>query len=204
MNINKKWFTIVELLLGIIIFTIWLLSAYLLVYAAINTSDRSRNEITASNIAREKLELIRNFRDTNWVQYMNWNSMDIVWRPWELLTPWYYTIENIIPDSGFSISINKLSSSFSEDNSYLINPTVVGDKTRLCIESNWRYTYNCNNFTQSTRFYSYLKIEELKTQDIYWSWITVNSAYKVISIVMNSERNTSRYSIPTIITNWKK
>jgi len=53
-----------------------LLSAYLLIYSALNSSLKSRNEIIAANLARESIELIKNNRDSNWSKMLKWNKLD--------------------------------------------------------------------------------------------------------------------------------
>ncbi len=120
---NNKWFTLVELLVGIIIFTIWMLSAYLLIYSAINSSMKSRDSIIAWNIWREKIELVRNIRDTNWLRLLDWNKLESWWMS-EYLTWWYYKIENDFSTDTYSnnsIKISKLSSLFNESKNYIFN-----------------------------------------------------------------------------------
>jgi hypothetical protein len=52
------------------------LSAYLLIYASITSSIKSKNEIVAANLCREQIELIKNLRDTNWLQMKTWDKLD--------------------------------------------------------------------------------------------------------------------------------
>lgn len=219
MNKNKThiWFTVVELLVWIVIFTIWILSAYLLVYSALNSSVKSKNEIIASNLARESIELIKNNRDSNWSKMLKWNKLDntiIKHSPsiWEYLTWWYYKISNEYQEdtsSKPSINIEKLSPTFevsAENMSYILNPSSA-DKTQLCLDDKNRYTYDCTLTNKPTHFYSYIKVEQLKTKNTITSpssEIIVDSAYKITAYIINSERTNTKYSISTIITDWKK
>lgn len=208
---DKKGFTIIELLVAILIFTIWWLSAYLLVYAAINTSIRSKNEMIAWNIAREKIELVKNIRDTNWVRVLNWDKLDnsIVNNTTgeNYLTWWYYKIENYFQTdeiSSQSIRIQKLNPSFTEDMTNIINPTNPDNKTMLCLDSKWRYTYDCTLWNKPTKFYAMLKIEPLKTKDSANNIKRVDDALKLTAIIYNYEKTFNRFSISTIITDWKR
>lgn len=201
---NYKWFTVVELMVWILIFTIWWLSAYLLVYSALNSSRHSKNEIIAANLARENIELIRNNRNNNWLQILDWNKLDNAWMIWIYLTGWYYTIENDFSINSSQIKIVKLSNTFSEDYREIINPTNPSDKTKLCIDSQNRYSHKCSTLSKETKFYSYIKIEPLETRTNKWTKIKVDDAYRIIANVVNSEKWFTKYYATTIITNWKK
>lgn len=202
---NYKWFTVVELMVWILIFTIWWLSAYLLVFSALNSSRHSKNEIISANLARESIELIRNNRNDNWLQILDWNKLDNAWSPWKYLTWGYYVIENnFSPILNSQIKITKLSNNFSEDYKYLINPTNPSDKTQLCNDSQNRYTHDCSTGNKETKFYSYIKVEPLITKTNKWTKIDLDDAYRIIANVINSEKWFTKYYVSTIITNWKK
>lgn len=85
-------------MVGIVIFTIGFLGAYLLVNSANDVSLRSRDELIGANLMREQIELLKNLRDTNWLGFRTWNSLGLAMDP---VTPTptledntYYTIEN--------------------------------------------------------------------------------------------------------------
>jgi prepilin-type N-terminal cleavage/methylation domain-containing protein len=205
---NKKGFTIVELLVAILIFSIWWLSAYLLVYAAINSSIKSRNEIIAWNLSREKIELIKNIRDTNWIRNLDWNKLDnwIVSHEtsvWDRLIWWYYLVESDFDRPLTPTTISKLSSSFTDSKEYILNPVNPADKTNLCLDNKWRYTYTCI-WNVSSKFYSFIKVEPLITKNASNAPITVNNALKLTSVIYNSEKWFTKWSISTIITDWKR
>lgn len=200
---SKFWFTIVELMVGILIFTIWWLSAYLLVYSSLNSSRHSKNEIIAVNLARESIELIRNNRDNNWLQVLSWDKLDNAGDAGNYLTWWYYIVDNDFSNTNSQIKIIKLSSSFIEDNKYIINPKNIQVKTQLCIDSLNRFSHNCGDWNKETKFYSYIRVEKLKTKTNKWTIIDVDNAYKIIANVVNSEKWFSNYYISTIITDWK-
>lgn len=85
-------------MVGIVIFTIGFLGAYLLVNSANNVSLRSRDELIGANLMREQIELLKNLRDTNWLGFRTWDSLGLAMDP-IIPTPTledntYYTIEN--------------------------------------------------------------------------------------------------------------
>ena len=90
-------FSIIEVLIGIFIFSLGLVSIYALLASSQNLDSYNKNAIIASNLAREQIELFRNIRDTNYTKLQVWNqknpeisyASDGVFEPGK-----YYTIEN--------------------------------------------------------------------------------------------------------------
>ena len=62
-------------MVGIVIFTMGFMGAYLLVDSANSLSIRSKDQIIGANLMREQLELIKNVRDTNWLRL---NTLDSI------------------------------------------------------------------------------------------------------------------------------
>ncbi|EKE26319.1 MAG: hypothetical protein ACD_4C00337G0007 [uncultured bacterium (gcode 4)] len=199
---NKKWYTVVELMVGILIFTIWFLSAYLLVYSAINSSTKSKNEIIASNIAREQIELVKNIRDTNWLRNNNFDNLSDFSGSWYLGDYKYYIIENDY-NIDSPIKIKNLNSSFN----WTKNDVLNSSELRLCIDDMWRYIHpnNPSDCHKRTTFYSFLKVDKLITKNTITNMpIIVTWAYRIESIVINTEKWYNEFNINTIITDWKK
>ncbi|MBP8017194.1 prepilin-type N-terminal cleavage/methylation domain-containing protein, partial [Candidatus Gracilibacteria bacterium] len=134
---TNSGFSMIELMVAIIIFTIGGLSAYLLVYSAINSSIRSKSEIIASNIARQQIELIKNIRDTNWLQFKTWNKLDNAGSLGETLTGGYYTIENNFNLTN-PIKITNISSDFDGSESKVLSSSST---VKLCLDNKDRYTH---------------------------------------------------------------
>jgi hypothetical protein len=71
---------------------------------------------------------------------------------------------------------------------------------RLCLDSKWRYTYDCStSWNTKTDFYRYLKVEKVENKD----WV-INNALKVTSKVIWYVNTYHELEIPTIITDWKR
>jgi len=207
MRKNSKGFTVLELMVGIVIFTLGFLGAYLLIESTNSVSLQSRDEIIGSNIMREQIELLKNLRDTNWIQFKNWNSIELAKLPIEmdttLKTNTYYTIEN-----NFSweknIRIKKLINFSNEQNSILSEFQKTNTSIRLCIDSLGRYTHDCNTSNTKTNFASFLFLEPLVTQNTNTNVsIPVEKAYKVTVFFVSFAKWYRIQSMSTIITDWK-
>lgn len=64
---NQKGQTVLELIIAITILVVALVATLVLIVTSINASREARNKLIATNLAREGIEVIRNIRDSNWV-----------------------------------------------------------------------------------------------------------------------------------------
>ena len=71
---RKKGFTMMEVIVAIFILEIVAVSGYALIQRVAVGASSNQNKLTASYLVQEKFELIRNIRDTNWLQANNWAS----------------------------------------------------------------------------------------------------------------------------------
>jgi Tfp pilus assembly protein PilV len=79
MRVNKQSntpeaFSIIEVLIGIFVFSLGLATIYALLASSLRINDYNNNAIIASNLAREQVELLRNIRDTNYKKLQVWNQ----------------------------------------------------------------------------------------------------------------------------------
>ena len=75
-NSQLLGFSIIEVLVGIFIFSLGLVSIFVLLTSALNLNELNKNKIIASNLAREQIELFRNIRDVNYATLHNWNQIN--------------------------------------------------------------------------------------------------------------------------------
>lgn len=207
-KINKSWMSIIEVIVAIFIFTMWLASIFLVITSSINLNEYWKNQIIASNLAREWLELIKNLRDSNYSNLHNWNVLNPnLSQGFELETnliqTWvYYKVElnydTIFPD--FSVKLIKISD-FEEGKSFI--NTKMKDY-ELCINDNNKYTYNCNSNEKRSGFFRYIKFEDLKYKDSTWNYIVMKDAYKVISKVIWYKKGYHEINLTTILANHKR
>lgn len=180
---DKKAFTVLELMVGIIIFTLGFLGAYLLVDSADSASIRSRDEIIGANVMREQIELLKNLRDTNWIQFRSWDSIELA-KPTATDTALqpgnYYIVTNDF-SSGKAVRVQKLSGmSLSKETvlqEFQKNPSDI----RLCIDHLGRYVHDCSGENQKTNYASFVQIEPLATKNTRGANtpIPVDRGYKV-------------------------
>jgi len=191
---NILWFSIIELLVGIFIFSMWLVSIYAIIVSTLKLNDYNRDYIIATNLAREQLELIRNYRDTNYEKYqkynqINTNTMDYnnVFGVWV-----WYTIENNFDLSApFPISLLEISDINDRDN------------YKLCLDSENRYTYDCSWADKETNFYKYIYIDDVKYDSGAGTNI-INKALKITSKVKWYNRWEHEFEIKMILTDWQR
>ncbi len=204
---NKQWFTVLELMVGIIIFTLGFLGAYMLIQSASNASLRSRDEIIGANIMREQIELLKNMRDTNWIQFRTWDSIELAKPSMEsdtTLRPgsFYSISNNYTPGKSVriekidltSLSTEDLTQEFRKDHSLI----------RLCIDSLGRYVHDCTGTNTKTSYASFLRVEPLVTQNTLTNTpIAVDRAYKVTVFFASFNTGFRLTNMSTLITDWK-
>lgn len=96
-NIKKllEGFTLVETLIALVILSFGLIPTLSVITSSINISKIIRNNLVASNLAQEGVEVIRGLRDTNWFNGSNFNNGLIgTWR-----VEWNTNLSNNLPQA---------------------------------------------------------------------------------------------------------
>jgi prepilin-type N-terminal cleavage/methylation domain-containing protein len=63
---SQSGFTLIEVVIALSVVTVGLLSTLVVANTTVRASDDNERKVTATNLAREGLELVRNIRDSNW------------------------------------------------------------------------------------------------------------------------------------------
>ena len=72
---KKNGFTILEVMIAIFVVTIGVLAAYNVTQQMISYTYHSASRLTAAYLAKEGIEIVRNTRDTNWLESApSWND----------------------------------------------------------------------------------------------------------------------------------
>lgn len=201
---TRAAFSIIEVMIGIFVFSLWLVAVFALLSTSLSANDLNKNSIIAWQLAREQIELVRNIRDTNYKSLKLWNQLD----PKETLAlsdktnnskvfiPWnYYFIENDI--SSWNITVQHLWSSIPEWKSDLVSMRWTYG---LCFDSSNRYV-KCNAWnTSESIFYKFLLVEN--AQDDVWN--DIDDAYIFTSKVIWYKRWYHDFEINTILTDWRR
>lgn len=69
---NKDGFTLTEVLIGIMILTVAIVTATNLLVGLVNSNQNNLTTMQAYYLAQEGIEGVRNIRDTNWLHNTNW------------------------------------------------------------------------------------------------------------------------------------
>lgn len=197
-NLNIYWFSIIEVMIAIFIFAMGMASIFMVISSSMSVDNLNKNQIIASNLAREEIELIRNIRDSNYTTYHKWNWIPNFWNNYwtdNFFSTWfYYKIENDFSSSDFPFKINKISNFWewvSELNWKMQNYKLYLD---------WDNYYNYDNTWTGTIFYRYLYLEELKD----WSWVVILDAIKVKSKVIWYSKWYHEFEINTILADFNR
>jgi len=193
MKKNNWWFSIIEIIVWIFIFTIWLTRVFALLLSSMSMNEYSTNSIIASSLAQESIEDIVNLRDNNYVSFNNWNKL-----PWNdvnnKISTWvYYKVSSDI--SGWNTVKLEEIIPFIEWKSEIKNMSDY----RLYLTPEKIYTYE-SSWNTSTYFYRYVKFDDLKDENSnYIIW-----ALKLTSKVIWYSRGYHEIKLDTIITDFKR
>lgn len=202
-NKNKTLsaFSIIEVLVAILVFTLWLSGIYLVIVSTLKINDYNKNYIIASNLAREQIDLLRNLRDSNYESVYKWNHIPNNPETFtKVFTWWYYTVENDFTTSAFyPIKISPILT-FWEWESEL---NLKMQNYKLCLDLNNNYTYDCSWTNKETKFFKYLEIDKLEYSS-WWVDIIIEDAFKITSKVIWSIRWYNEVEINTVIADWKR
>lgn len=74
---STSGFTLIELIIGMTVFSIGLTGIYALLQTTLSNVNSSRDEIVVSGLLDEEMDLIVNIRDTNLRNYIPWDSLRV-------------------------------------------------------------------------------------------------------------------------------
>lgn len=202
---NKKAFSIIEILIWIFVFSLWITSVYVIIISTLKLNDNNKNYIIATNLAREQIELVRNIRDSNYIDIKPYNliNTDSAWNGPKFSDWKKYIIENDYSNTwNFSIKVSDISSWFKEGQDKLNSIWMLSYK--LCLDSELRYTYDCiSAWNTKTDFYRYISIEPVKYSES-WSAITLTDSFLLKSKVIWYNRWYHEFEVNSIIADWKR
>lgn len=221
-KINKKALSIIEVMVAIFIFTLWISSIYMVLSSTVGINKYNQDFIIASNLAREDIELVRNIRDTNYKEFQKWNMLEPEWDlswtkdynkvfTWSNSTNWLYKIETDFNNNKIKFYTWTYLSETNFESALKDWSNNWEDKYRLCLNNDNNYIY-CKkenwvddkaDIKSKTIFYKYIEIKPLETK-LSW-WDIINNAFKIRSKVFWYNRwKINSTEIPTILTDWKR
>ena len=211
---HRRWFTLVELIIGMTVFAIGLTGILALLSSTMSNSRYSRDEIVVAGLLREQMELVKNIRDTNLQNYVAW---DKIYTERSLNSDWAegkYIIQNDYSSSGITFD-SSWNGDITASPVYLRDVTTtlpadtawIWERTRLYLDDQERYTHDTS--ATPTSYASYIIVSPLGYEN---TWIHTpiqkgwkNQGYVVDARVIVKTANTYReYDAKTAITDWVK
>lgn len=203
MKINKKWTSIIESIIVLLIVVMWIVWTYTIFTSSQKLSNTTQNRLEAIQIAREWLEAISNIRDTNWLMFsanyencfmtLNYDANCItaddsdIWSI--VIGSWSYIIYQD-SDNRWRVESKTLWSWFDDD---------YRGKFLVFVDNNWFYTQSWSTLDTSPLFTRELIINP-DTSD------TPPQKYEIESIVRWIDSSRSDYhqvKLNMTLTNWK-
>jgi prepilin-type N-terminal cleavage/methylation domain-containing protein len=71
---KNKGFTIIETIIAITILSVGIVGTYFFISHFVKYTSISKNRLTAAYLSLEGIEIVKNIRDSNWLNGINWNS----------------------------------------------------------------------------------------------------------------------------------
>ncbi len=142
---NNQGFSILEVVVALYIITMGLIGVLALVNQSIQAKYINTNMLVASQLAQEGLELVRNIRDTNWLNNVDWKDCDV-------------------PDSNCDIVQTAGGNTYgiylvSSTENIIINATINNiDSAPLYIDGNGFYTHVMT--AETTAFYRLVTVSD--------------------------------------------
>ena len=200
---QNLWFSIIEVMIAIFIFAMGIASIFMVITSSMNANNLNKDQIIASNLAREQIEIIRNIRDDNYVNFRKWNYIPNSWNDYsKVFEVWkYYKIENDFSSSEYPFKIKSDWNQTFWTNWKDDIKNWKYDDYQLCIKKDSNiYSFDCLAEDKKIRFYKYLKIEKLKDN----SWNTIDDTLKLISKVVWYNKWYHEFEINTILANFNR
>ena len=200
-------FTLIEIIVGMMIFSIGMTGILALLHSTINNSLYSRHEIIVANLLREEIELVKNMRNSNVREFLPFDRALVEWAATVDSFSGIFLIENDTTSSGLVLANNGsiLKSPIFLHDVSLWFPWALGDryaKSRLYLDGAWRFTHTVT--ATGTTFASYIIISPLSIPGV--GNVTKNGKnqwYNLDARVIVNSRGYNEYDLKTVITDWK-
>ncbi len=174
---NKMWMTLIEIIIALWVFSIWILWILNLMTYTISTTDKLNIQTTANMLASQSLEALYHQRDTNFIKYQQRDCI-------QENSSWSCTLQlsNLINkswDNNYNIIIPTLgTNNFKFINKKITDSDFINilKETRYCLEKQqinnriiYQYNY-CKKIKDS---------QKINTNGNFWVFLTVN---KIINL----------------------
>ncbi len=203
-------FTLIELIVGMLIFSIGMTAILALLHSTIDSSLYSRHEIIAGNLLREEIELVKNIRNQNVRNFIPFDSVKLQWSNQTTFSSWTYIVENNYSTTGVTLNVaNGVITDMPVALSGILLPSTDVARfnaTRLYFDSQGRFTHTPT--ATGTIYASYITILPLEFRDGNGNLIEVKNngktqGYTLDARLIIESRGYKEYDLKSIITDWK-
>lgn len=184
----KRGFTLIELVIGITLLTVGIVSVFSVALFSINLNQENMMKVQALELCREGMEIVRNIRDSNWKNnYPPYHGTPI-WG--ESLD----TAKTVLVSPSFEDNIPWIvrSIDLSQKESYRVRKLAKGES----------YVFT-HAEGEETPFYRYIEIVPLD-QQLQPSTIPSDILSVTAHVLWTDGGKEKQVELSTIITNWRK
>jgi prepilin-type N-terminal cleavage/methylation domain-containing protein len=216
-------FTLIELIVGMTIFSIGLAGIYALLQTTMSSVRYSQDEIIVSGLLREQIDLVNNMRDTSLHNYIPWDSALISTQNWSLYSSIFtgalYSIENDFTASGITfdpianngtIAKSPIKLTKIDTNTAFTTDAEKWSKTQLIFDDHGRYIHTGSSTGTGTNFASYIIVSPLGYTGSLGAFTEVKKDNKnqwwIIDarVVVKYNGGYREYDAKSMITDWQK
>ena len=207
---SSSGFTLIELIIGMTIFSIGITGIYALLSNTMSSVGYSRDEIIVSWLLREEIDLVMNIRDTNLRNFIPWDSIHIDSPSSDTtFSSGIYMIENELNSSNNSIDptngrIHSNTVKLVKLDPFPNDINLRWQKTQLRLDDKWRYIHSETSGTP-TQFASYIIISPLTINGIEVKKNSKNQWWVIDArVIIKGKWPYREYDAKSMITDWMK
>ncbi len=73
-SLTNKGFTLIEVIITLFLLFVGISGSFLLIYRLLTMSEINNSRLIAANLAQEGVEIVKNIRDSNWIEEIDWDA----------------------------------------------------------------------------------------------------------------------------------
>lgn len=210
---NEKGFSLIEVMIGMTILTIAIVAATSILISLINSNKNITRTLQAYNLAQEGIEAVRNIRDTNWLNNLNYlgdvDSTKTIWEKLEVNHD-YAIFLNLNPNFNPVIGPSSPPTSLLQAASWSVFLDPSSDDTKICMKNG--YFSDCENcvgggctptdFSRTISIKEYCDATLVGNEDLCPN-PPVPGSSKAIIVTSTVKFGNKEISLDTVLTDWK-
>ncbi len=175
---NNIGFTLLEVMIAIFFLTVGIGGAFTVIQRTVGLSYINASRLVAANLAQEGIEIVRNIRDTNWIEGEDWDKGIGIQYTGTPLDSVYYEVQYNDKEADIVVCVT---------------PCDYNDMRFLNIDEDSFYSYKDSGIYTTTKFKRKIAISDKDSDKL-----------KVTVIVEWQERGTTHnFTAQEYLYNWK-